>query len=466
MTELLPFIHKLSLSLKTLEIRDEYRSDNRHLIADFYIPCLKQAIQYSRAVGFFSSTSMAVAASGLSDFIGTGGQMRLVASPILSQEDAEAIAQGIESREAIVGAAVARELEQPFEAVVQDRLACLAWLLSEGFLEIKLAIQKNPSSRGIYHEKLGIFTDAEGNIVAFTGSANESSSALVDNFECIDVYTSWEPGVQQRARRKAEHFERLWVNDTSNVEVMNFPEAARRSLLRFRVKDPPTRAPRAASTTSYYPSQPQAEPLMPHLGIPSLPNGITLRGYQQQAIQNWFANGCRGMLKMATGSGKTITALASTTELYRTQQLKAVIIVCPYRHLVTQWDKECQRFGLKPILAFENVRTWQGELSNQLYAVRAKHQPFLTVIVTNSTLISQSFQSQLSHFPEHTLIVGDEAHNLGARRLAQSLPSSVPYRLALSATPERYFDEWGTQALYEYFGKVLEPEFTLRDAIA
>ncbi|MGB8701923.1 MAG: phospholipase D-like domain-containing protein, partial [Thermosynechococcaceae cyanobacterium] len=199
------------MNLKALQIRDEYRSDDCHLVRDFYVPCLEQATLYSRAVGFFSSTSMAAVANGLSVFIRTAGRMRLVASPILSEEDAMAIAQGIQSRDAIVAAAVVRELDQSFDAVVQDRLACLAWLLSRGFLEIKLAVQKNLTHRGIYHEKLGIFADADGNIVAFTGSANESSSALVDNFECIDVYTSWEPGVQQRAQRKAEHFERLWT---------------------------------------------------------------------------------------------------------------------------------------------------------------------------------------------------------------------------------------------------------------
>lgn len=455
------------MSLRKLNLRDEYRSDNCQLIQDFYVPCLEQATLYSRAVGFFSSTSIAAVASGLTVFIRTGGRMRLVASPNLSKEDATAITAGLQSREEAIATAIVRELDHTIDDIVRDRLACLAWLLSQGILDIKLAVPKDIENRGIYHEKLGLFADDESNIVAFTGSANESSTALVDNFECIDVYTSWELGVQQRVRRKAEHFERLWQNTTSNVEVIEFPEAARRSLLKLRPEQPPTREPRAAARSAQYQAKPKSELVVPQIaGVPSLPAKIVLRSYQEQAIANWFANKGRGTLKMATGSGKTITALAIATELYRTQELKALIVVCPYRHLVTQWDKECRRFGLNPILAFENIKAWQGKLSSQLYALRAEHQPFLTVITTNATLMGRGFQSQLAYFPEKTLIVGDEAHNLGATRLAQSLPQAIPFRLALSATPERYFDESGTQVIYDYFGAVLEPEFTLSDAIA
>ncbi len=200
-------------------------------------------------------------------------------------------------------------------------------------------------------------------------------------------------------------------------------------------------------------------------GCPAMPISLQLRGYQQQAVNNWFANNGRGTLKMATGSGKTITALAIACELYKQINLQVLLVVCPYRHLVTQWARECEKFNLKPILAFENLHTWQSQLSIQLYNLRSGTQQFLTVITTNSTLIGDGFQSQLKYFPERTLIIGDEAHNLGSPKLEESLPRLVGLRLALSATPERYFDESGTQSLFDYFGSVIKPEFTLKDAI-
>jgi len=202
------------------------------------------------------------------------------------------------------------------------------------------------------------------------------------------------------------------------------------------------------------------------MSFPQLPDTLQLRPYQKQAIASWFANRGRGTLKMATGSGKTIAALAIAAAMYDKIGLQSLIVVCPYRHLVTQWQKQCQQFNLDPVLAFENVRNWQSQLATQLYNVRNGNLDFVSIITTNSTLISDGFQSQLKYFPDKTLIVGDEAHNLGSPKLEASLPRHIGLRLALSATPERYFDDVGTEAIFDYFGPVLQPELTLADAIA
>ncbi len=202
-----------------------------------------------------------------------------------------------------------------------------------------------------------------------------------------------------------------------------------------------------------------------NLGIPVFPDNLSLRKYQHQVVANWLENKGRGTLKMATGSGKTIIALAIAVELYQQIGLQVLLIVCPYRHLVTQWSRECQKFNLQPLIAMTRVDNWQGKLSNQLYNLQNSAQSFLTIITTNSTLISQGFQSQLKYFPAKTLIVGDEAHNLGSSRLESSLPRNIGLRLALSATPERQYDELGTEALLNYFGSIIQPEFTLADAI-
>ena len=201
------------------------------------------------------------------------------------------------------------------------------------------------------------------------------------------------------------------------------------------------------------------------LGIPRMPTSIKLRDYQKQVIASWFRNRGRGTLKMATGSGKTIIALAIATELYQQIRLQVVLIICPYRHLVTQWQRECEKFNLQPILAFENVHNWQTELSTKIYNIRNHNQNFLTVITTNSTLIKEGFQSQLKYFPAKTLIIGDEAHNLGSAKITTNLPRNIGLRIALSATPERYYDDRGTDAILDYFGAILQPELGLAEAI-
>ncbi|MGB3310096.1 MAG: hypothetical protein WBG32_24505 [Nodosilinea sp.] len=130
------------MSLKDLTIQDEYRSSEGNIVKDFYIPCLEQARVYNRAVGYFSSSSMACVAQGLTAFIRSGGQMRLITSPQLSPEDVRAIEQGLKHREQAIEAALLRELEGELPQMIQDRLGALVWLLSKGLLEIKLAISK------------------------------------------------------------------------------------------------------------------------------------------------------------------------------------------------------------------------------------------------------------------------------------------------------------------------------------
>ena len=198
---------------------------------------------------------------------------------------------------------------------------------------------------------------------------------------------------------------------------------------------------------------------------PIYPTELNLRDYQQQAVINWFKNKGRGTFKMATGSGKTITALAIAIELYEQIGLQVLLVICPFKHLVIQWENSAKEFNLQPILAFNNAHNWHNELSGQLYNIQQQKQKFLTIITTNSTFITQRFQSQLVFVAEKTLILGDEAHNLGSPRLLSSLPKNIDLRLALSATPERHFDEDGTDSLIDYFGKVLAPEFTLEQAI-
>jgi DNA phosphorothioation system restriction enzyme len=202
-----------------------------------------------------------------------------------------------------------------------------------------------------------------------------------------------------------------------------------------------------------------------NLGIPIVPNNLTLRTYQHQAVASWLENKGRGTLKMATGSGKTIIALVIAQELFQQIGLKVLLIVCPTQHLVSQWSRECQKFNLQPIIAMMGGNNWQGELSNQLYNLQNSASAFLTIITTNATLISDGFQSQLKYFPAKTLIVGDEAHNLGSKVIESCLPRNIGLRLALSATPERQYDELGTEAILDYFGAILQPEFTLADAI-
>jgi len=199
-----------------------------------------------------------LAARGLAAFVAGGGRMRLVASPLLDAEDIEAFKRGYEARDDILERAILRQFGSKLLAeppdFMRNRLACLAWLIAEGRLDIKLAV---PSQRlltgdlGIYHEKVGIFADSEANIVAFTGSPNETVGGLASNFESIDVFVSWDD-IHQRTCRKRDNFERLWNNATPSLTIVDFPTAARERIVKFRTPTKPTRDPESGIKPSIF----------------------------------------------------------------------------------------------------------------------------------------------------------------------------------------------------------------------
>ena len=436
------------MNLKSIDFREEYRSDEADIIADFYIPCLSNANLYRRAVGYFTSNSIQIAMRGIENFIQNNGRMQLIASPQFSEDDIVAIERGYQTKEALIKQRISAAIP---EAITPDKpqtqWQCLAWMISTGRLDIKVALARTLENCGIYHEKLGIFSDTLGNHVAFSGSANETSGGLVSNFETIDAFTSWRD--PSRTNRKIQNFDKLWANETKKVDIIEFPEACRNKILRLKPVSPPQPGPANPPKTKCF----------------SLPEAKPLRDYQKAAVRNWIQGEGRGVLQMATGAGKTITGLSAAQLMHKSGNLELLVIVCPYKHLVTQWDSECRTFGLSPILCYRSRNYWMPLLNSALSSMEDTQTAPTTAIVTTSTFTSESFQSRIKHFPSKTLILADEVHNMGAQAIRKCLPESIPMRLGLSATPERWFDEEGTDALYDYFGEVLKPIFTLKDAL-
>jgi DNA phosphorothioation system restriction enzyme len=449
------------MSLREFTPRICYRSNAGNVVDDFYVPCMQRSTLYRRAVGYFTSASLSLAARGAAQLIKCGGRIQLVTSPRLVEDDIEAIERGYETRGQRIRQLAEVELHQLANEIEQERLAALAWLISIGSLEIKLALRVDPSTRrlvrGIYHEKIGVFADADGNLVSFTGSQNETEGGFINNFESIDVYWSWEDS-HGRARSKAADFDDLWSGATtdSGLEVLEFTDVAKELLQKYTPSSPPDLDP---EQLAWRPSRKKGS------SRPSLPSNLELRQHQIDGIRNWVAAQGRGILQMATGAGKTITALAAAVKLAEQLGLQALIVICPYRHLVQQWSREAENFGFAPLLAFESVHRWAEELTMRLNELSTGTRPFLAVMTTNSTFSSPAFQARIRYFPRNTMLVGDEVHNLGAESFAEALPDAIKLRLGLSATPERWFDPEGTARLYAYFGDVIEPRLTLKRAL-
>jgi len=198
---------------------------------------------------------------------------------------------------------------------------------------------------------------------------------------------------------------------------------------------------------------------------PLIPPHYQIREYQQNAIKNWFRNNCKGLLEMATGTGKTITALSAIAKLGEVTQRLAVIIVCPYTHLVDQWVKDIILFNMSPIVAYRSRKLWENDLANYVSAFNTGGLNHFCLITTNATYATATMQQVISSLKGDVVFVADEAHHLGAEKSRKHLNENFPYRLALSATPNRWFDDEGTTALINYFGGKVVFEFGLNQAI-
>lgn len=436
--------------LRTLRLNDRYRSDKEDVVATFYVQAFSVASTYSRAVGYFTSTSLALFARGIDEFARRGGTMHLVASPHLNADDIVDIERGYNMRE-VVERATLRELDDEQRDTVLDGLGLLGRLVAEGRLDIKLAFVAQAGRIGIYHEKIGIFRDDVGDLVGFTGSSNETYGGLMANFESVEVYRGWVAGDGARALRLEADFRSLWANQTPHLSVEPFPDVARERLIKLGNDRAPQPLPGRDDALTPPPLVVAPTRLM-------VPAWLEVRDYQRDAVEAWLKQQGRGILKMATGTGKTKTAMIAATKLgdvlRQREQPLVVLIVAPFTHLVDQWITEVEGFGVRPIAVYESSLKWQPLVDEQLAAARLGRHPVVAMVATNSSFAGEKFQSALSRIRLPMLIIADEAHNLGSSAYRSSLPTNATYRLALSATPERWFDDEGTDALLEYFGPV------------
>jgi superfamily II DNA or RNA helicase len=441
------FLMESEMSLKTFKVKDEYRSLLHDVARDFYIPLLSAAILYRRAVGFFSSTILTQIADGVASLAENGGKIQIVASPYLSDGDIEAIKKGYEWRK-IMRQALLREMSETKSAFEEERLNILANLIADDILDIKIAFTEKGQTMGMYHEKMGIITDKEDNTIAFSGSMNESKNALKSNYEVIDVWCSWKSNEQRdKIDAKVTAFTSIWNNTEPNIRILDFPELKQEILERYKCTRVVSYAEMAETEQKNIISTVTDKPW---LQTPY--NYPQYYDYQLQAMEAWKANGYRGIFDMATGTGKTLTALGALELLCREfQDNIGIIIVCPYQHLIEQWITDIREYGVTPIICYSTY-DWKKAFKYALRDYSCGALKNFCVITTNATIATKYFQDEVDKLRGRICLVVDEAHNLGAQQQLNCMKNIYEYRLALSATLERHHDELGTKRLLDFFG--------------
>lgn len=442
------------MAINNIHLKNEYHSLDDDIAKEFYIPLLSNAKIYQRAVGFFSSSILLKISVGIAALAKKGGSIQIIASPYLSNEDIDAINSGYKDREQIIKNAIEKELKDTRTYDETNRLNLLANLIANGVLDFKIAYTDNCGKFGMFHDKFGIITDENENKVAFSGSMNESLNGIMYNSESFDVYCSWkEADEKERIREKEERFNKIWNREDSKVTIIDFVDLNKEIVNKYKKFNPDLEI----DATSVYPLEIGIDPDISSksttpINIPIKPKSLDLFDYQKDAILAWEKNNFIGIYDMATGTGKTLTALGSVVHLFNKCKRLAVVICCPFQHLVDQWVEDIEKFNIIPIVAYSG-HDYKRKLSDAVFDYNLGITDFFCLVCTNGTYVTNRVQTQIEKIKGNALIVVDEAHNFGASSLSQKMTPIFNYRLALSATLDRHDDIEGTKKLYDYFGQ-------------
>ena len=438
------------MNFQDLDIQIRYRSEIHNFPKDFIIPVLSQTKRYKRGSGYFSTSALIRLSVGLFEMAKNGGKMQLVCSPYLDSKDIEAIDYGYKNRDDLISEALLREIQEPISYFEEERLNLIATMIANGSLDIKVAFLEDEDGIRLYHEKIAVFVDKNGNRISYAGSANESENGLEGNFESLYTFCSWKDESQIEAVKLAENdFDDMWNNETNKLQVIPFPEIVVQRLMKYKKATVDWSVDEKEYGYKQYLKKNQKF---------KIPEGIVLHYYQEQAVQNWQIQKHKGIFDMCTGSGKTYTALSAMVELGKHFENKiAVFIVCPYIHLVSQWEEDVEQWTSVPIIIAHSKSPdlrWKENILKAYKRFRKDGSPFIC-ITTNDTFSGDEIQQYITRFNEKqkVLLIVDEAHNFGAQRMIKVMPWNINYRIALSATIKRHMDKTGTSKVQEYFGE-------------
>lgn len=439
--------------LQDLDLPAVIETSTTDFIQEFYTPVLRSAAEYKRGVGYFTSGWLQFAAQGMAGLAQNNGTAKWITSPNLEEDDWEAFQKGEEAkRNDILYKSLQRNVGEIEEGLTKDTLNTLAWLIADRLLEVRFALPDG-NHAGDFHDKWGVITGVYGDRIAFHGSKNDSKQGFY-NYESYDVFCEWESDREaDRVQQHEVRFDQLWDDNEPGIQVYSLPETVREDIVKLRDQD----------------NRPYPEPDMSKETSNTLsePEWIERRQYQKDAVQNWMNAGGKGILKMATGTGKTMTSLLAAHELYERQgDRMALIVAAPYQHLVEQWKDEMMDFNMEPILAYKARSRWEDDFARAVTDFNWGANKHFSVITTHKTFSSDHFQNVLNRLKgDECLLILDEVHHMGATHYREQLPENIRNRMGLSATPERYYDDTGTEKLFDYFGNGIVFEYGIRKAI-
>lgn len=414
------------MTYKDLDIKISYISyGDDNIAASLIVPALKCTKLYRRSVGFFSSSVFELIMPGIKDLVKNKGKIELIASPRLNADDYEAIKVGYDAKEQYISETFSTEFQEELDKLNDRDLMMLAELIAKGYLDIRLAVTLNEQTKeiGMYHDKLGILEDNDGNYVVFYGSANSSLSGYKNNYEKVRVVKSWIDGQRESVNDELDEFSSLWNGTNPYVSVYDYKEGAKKDIV---------------SVINNHRKSSASAP-------------IKLRSYQEEAIDAWVKNGYKGFYVMATGTGKTWTAIFSAKELIKLHP--ATIVICaPYKHLVKQWSEDVLTAfpNAKIVMVVGENLNWENEIKQEIIRKKLGYDTQLIIISTIASFKMDRFKSVISCLDDDKLLIVDEAHRF--KETTGYIRNTYKYLLGLSATPFSGKSAESGNKLMDFFG--------------
>lgn len=406
------------------------------LVKELYKPGFMWASRFDRGVGYFTSGWLTRNLEGISDFASRGGTMRLITSPILSNADLDAIIAANESDGSVfkkLEEALAQNVEALQNEMSKDILNTFSWLLYDEIIELRFAIPCKSLNDGDFHDKFGIFYRDE-EALSFSGSINDSIHGF-QNYEGIKVFSTW-AGTKEYVDYDINRFNRLWDSKDPNLKIYSIPYAIKNRIFKLRSADRPYILTRKAKN----------------------------KWKHQDIAVSCFMEKEHGILAMATGTGKTVTAMKIIDKLFNEGKIKRVVITMYGNDLLDQWAKQLREH-------YPEKQIYYNYASQKMMNTFIMHPDDSLLLISREAedlkKLLNLFDRSPGNYRDDTLFIFDEVHGVGSNSFVKALSgrlSQYKYRLGLSATPEREYDDIGNDFIKEEIGEIIF-EFSLKDAI-
>jgi len=415
-------------------------------------------------LGYFSSAAIKVLAYGFAQFIYRGGKIKIVTNHFLYSSDKQLLENeqlSIDSSDLNILNNL-NELKEALSSEGEQFFNCLNFLVKNKRVEI-IPVMLLPNKMA--HYKQGVFIDSEKNSIFMDGSCNFTANGLLENGENISIYRSWgEEFEQRKVANKTKDILSICSKINTQYKYLDSCEILNAVSLLGNEKTIEELLSNEISILDKQKYKTNSQIIEKYKfeieqlieaekNEPKFPFNSSPRDYQQQAYKNWVTNNFNGVFAMATGTGKTITSLNCLLNSYKDDGCYQAIILVPGKTLLNQWIEEVQSFNFKNIFPVSSdFPNWKRQINELVTSLLFDKTQSFVLITTYSSFTNNKVQKYVKKLPKTTLLIADEAHNLGSSQVKEIIKDfHLERRIALSATLTRQFDDEGNKVIEEAF---------------